>query len=104
VKEGFVTDSTEIVIYEGVNPNPFFFQMTPIAGVPQNQDFVGIAKDANNNYAPLANITAILFNQTLNETNTVITGSDGEYVFEALVEIVVNIHLMIFLTQFQQQL
>lgn len=52
------------------------------AGIPQHQDIVGIAKDGDNNNAPLANITAILFNETLNITETITTGSDGKYTFE----------------------
>jgi len=81
-KEGFATDSTLITLHDGEN-DPIFVYMQPVGGIPQHQDLVGTAKKSKDEgYGPLANITAILYNQTTNQTTQITTGSDGKFVFE----------------------
>jgi uncharacterized protein len=78
----FYTDSTLITLEEGNNGPINFFMTSNIIPIPQHQDLIGIAKDGNNNYAPLSNITAILYNQTTNQTIEKTTNSNGQYIFE----------------------
>lgn len=81
-KEGYFTDSTLITLVDGENDPEFAYMTSTTIPIPQHQDIVGIAKDGDNNYAPLEDRTAILYNQTTNETIEKTTGSDGKYIFE----------------------
>ncbi|MEZ5199414.1 MAG: T9SS type A sorting domain-containing protein, partial [Bacteroidales bacterium] len=78
----YYTDSTLITLEDGNNGFINLFLTSNITPIPQHQDIVGWAKDGDNNLAMLAGVTAILYNQTLNQTTTLTTGTDGKYSFE----------------------
>jgi hypothetical protein len=78
---GYYTDSVLLLINEGYNGFTSLYA-TAVPGVPQHQDIQGIAKDEANNNGPKSGVTAILYNQTTNETITKVTGSDGKFTFE----------------------
>jgi hypothetical protein len=80
-KEGFYTDSTLITLNEGNNP-PIFLNMTPLPGLPKNQDIAGIIYNGDNNYAPVSGATVILEHLNTGEVFTQITGSDGSFFFQ----------------------
>ncbi len=81
-KEGFVADSEWIVFDEGYNGiETYHISPTPVI-IPQYQWLTGIAqKSKAEGYGPLANMTAILYNQTLNQTTQVTTDANGEFAF-----------------------
>lgn len=77
----FKTDSMIVVLNEG-NNGFINALMTPIAGLPQHQDIIGIITDGNNNYAAKANKVVELTNTSTNQTTTITTGNDGKFNFE----------------------
>ncbi len=78
-KEGYYNDTSEVTIVAGEN-TPYFFNLAKIPGLPAHQDLVGFALDNNGN--PLAGAKAQLLHKNTGELYTVITGSDGKFVFE----------------------
>ncbi len=80
--EGFHTINDQRTVIEGDNGWGVYTMISTILPIPQHQDLVGVAMDEANNFLPMSNVTAILYNQTTNETITKTTGSDGTYTFE----------------------
>ncbi len=78
-KEGYYNDTSEVTIVAGEN-TPYFFNLAKIPGLPAHQDLVGFALDDNGN--PLSGAKAQLLHKNTGELYTVITGSDGKFVFE----------------------
>ena len=77
----FYTDSTLVTLNEGNNiPKNFF--MTPLPGLPTNQDIAGIVYNGDDNYSTIAGATVILKHLNTGEVFTQITGSDGSFFFE----------------------
>ena len=83
VKEGFITDSTEIVLEDGDN-GPLFFYLQPEEGIPQHQDIAGIVQNGDNNYTLMSGVDVRLINETTGDTLFAVTGSNGSFVFEDL--------------------
>ncbi|MDZ7742474.1 MAG: hypothetical protein U5Q03_12170 [Bacteroidota bacterium] len=81
VKEGFITDSTEIILEDGDN-GPLFFYLQPEEGIPQHQDIAGIVQNGDNNYTLMSGVDVRLINETIGDTLFLVTGSDGSFIFE----------------------
>ena len=78
----FYTDSALITLNEGANDPIFFYLESNVIPIPQYQHLSGIAKASHEEgYTPLENMTAILYNQTTNETFQTTTDSDGNFSF-----------------------
>lgn len=80
---GIETDSLEMEFTEGymgfVN-----ILATPVAGIPQHQDFTGTVRDGSNNNAPIAGALVTLEDVITGDTLWMFTGSDGKFDFNNL--------------------
>ena len=79
--DGYHTITDQRIVTEGDQGWDGYTMTSTTLPIPQHQDIPGIAKDEATNNGPMANVTAILYNQTTNETITKTTGSDGAYTF-----------------------
>jgi hypothetical protein len=84
-REGFYTDSVQIVLHDGEN-DPIFAYMTPIPPPPpiDNQDLAGFVLDLNNNYAAIANATVEAYIISNGQTISTTTASDGSFTIEGV--------------------
>lgn len=80
--QGYFDLTEQRTVTEGDQGGDFYTMISTTIPTPQHQDIQGIAKNEVTNNGPMAGVTAILFNQTLNEIITKTTGSDGTYTFE----------------------